>query len=139
MVVLQYLESNFVSSTEKLPFKKRAVAPADHLSAFTTTPHYYRLVLYIGHKRYVSCTLNRYCQRTLMLCTVSRDSSGKDLTPLRYISFQFISILVIDYIIFATENTYLFSSAHSSLFLREIRLVCFIKCHGLCLLLNSNN
>lgn len=71
----------------------------------------------------MSCALDRYCKRSLVLRAVSCDSSGKNLTSLGDISAQLVAVLVIDYIIFAAEYADFLSSAHASLFLREIRPV----------------
>ena len=83
--------------------------------------HY--LVLYIRHQCQMSCTLDRHCERSLVLRAVSGDPSGKNLTSLGDVSPELIAVLVIDHIILTAEYTNLLSSAHASLCLREIRPV----------------
>ena len=68
----------------------------------------------------MSCTLNRYRKRSLVLRAVSGDSSGKDLTSLRDVSAQLVAVLVVDYIILAAEYADFLSSAHPSLFLGDM-------------------
>ncbi len=46
-----------------------------------------QLILNIGHKREMTGSLDRYGKRSLMLCTVAGDPSGKDLSSLGYVSF----------------------------------------------------
>ncbi len=88
------------------------------------------LVLYVRHHSQMTCSLNSNCQRSLMFCTVSGDSSGKNLTSLRYVSFQFCDILVINLIVFfSTEYTYFFSSAAASSLHRRIRSLTSVICH----------
>ena len=72
-------------------------------------------ILDVGHDGEMTCSLNCNRQCTLMLCTVSGDSSGKDLASLRNILAQLSCILVIDLIIFfAAEYANFFSSASAS-------------------------
>ena len=73
------------------------------------------LVLYVWHKSDVTCSLDSYCQSSLMFCTVSCDSSRKDFSSFRDISLQFVYILVIDFVVFfTTENADFFSSASAA-------------------------
>lgn len=53
-------------------------------------------------------------QLTLMLGAVARNSSGKDLAPLRNISLQLIYILVADLTVSAAEYADLLSSVKSA-------------------------
>lgn len=46
-------------------------------------PAGFYLFIYIADECHMSCTLNSYLECTLMLCTVSADSSRKNLTTLR--------------------------------------------------------
>ena len=75
---------------------------------------FFYLLSNIWHQRNMSCSLNSYGKRSLMLCTITGDSAGKNFSSFRYISFQFVCILVIYHIIFAAEYTDFFSSAHSA-------------------------
>ena len=60
----------------------------------------------------MTCSLNSNSQSSLMFCTVSCDSSRKDLTSLRNIFSEFCYILVIDLIVFFTAE-YTVSSART--------------------------
>lgn len=62
----------------------------------------------------MSCTFDRERDRSLMLCTVSGDSSRKNFTSLGNIMSQLCSILVADRAVFSAENTDLSSSSRGS-------------------------
>ena len=84
----------------------------------------------------MTCSLDSYCQRSLVLRAIAGDSSGKDLASLRNISLQLIGILIINHIVFSTEYANLFSSAHTASALhRRIAFFCFIISHDRYLLL----
>ena len=69
-------------------------------------------------------------QSSLMRCTGSRDSSGKDLPALGNILVELRSILIIDLVIFSTEDTNLLLSVEPAPFLeRRIRFIRFVKSH----------
>ena len=89
------------------------------------------LVLNVGHQCNVTCSLDSNSQSSLMFCTVSGDSSRKDLSSLGNVSFQFVNILVIDLVIlFATEYANFLSSASASSLHGRIAFLCFIVSHG---------
>lgn len=85
----------------------------------------------------MSCPLDCNGERSLVLCAVTGDPSGKDLASLGNVSAELIAVLVVDHIILAAEHADFFPSAHPSLFLREIRLIRFIECHNLTSILHS--
>ena len=88
------------------------------------------LVLYVRHKCNVTCSLDRYSERSLMLCTVACDSSRKDLTSLRDVSLELVYILLIDLVVlFTTENANFFSSAHAASSLHRSIASILIECH----------
>ena len=76
-------------------------------------------------------SLDCYCKSSLMLCTVACDSSWKNLSSLRNISFQLIGILIINHAVLLTaENTYFFSSANAaSSHFGAFGFIRFIECH----------
>ena len=89
-----------------------------------------RLLYGVRKHRHVSCTLDRYSERSLVLCAVAGDSSRKNLASLRDVSLELSGILVIDRLCLrAAEYADLSSSADScssrSRVLRFIRLHCW--------------
>ena len=78
----------------------------------------------------MTCSLNRCRQRSLMLCTVAGNTTGKNLPSLRYVSFQLVGILVIDYVILAAEYTNLpFPADSTPLSHRAVGFLCLIISH----------
>ena len=74
-------------------------------------------------------SLDGYCQGSLVLRAVSGDPSGKDLTALGDVPFQFCNILVVDLIVlFATEDTDFFPSASASPLHGRVASL-FAECH----------
>ena len=72
----------------------------------------FRLFLNIGHKRKMTCSLDRYGKRSLMLCTVAGNSSRQDLAALGNVFPKLCYILVIDLIVLCSaEHSDFFSSA----------------------------
>ena len=91
-----------------------------------TASFYSQLVLNVRHQCNVSCSLDCYCKSSLMLCTVSCDSSRKDFSSLGNILLKLCYVLVIDLVIlFTTEYADFFSSAGRSSSLDNRPLVCF--------------
>ena len=82
----------------------------------TARLYHEKLILYIRKDRHVARALDGCGQLTLMLGAVARNSSGKDLAPLRNLSLQLIYILVADLAFLATEYANFLSSAESTRF-----------------------
>ena len=55
-----------------------------------------QLVQCIWHQGYVTGTFDCYSQSSLMLCTCTGNSSRKNFTSFRHITFQFCNIFVIN-------------------------------------------
>jgi len=88
----------------------------------------------------VACTLDCKCDRTLMLCAVTCDSSRKDLAALRDVSLQLIDILVADFTVLAAEYADFLSSAESALLSSVSAFTAFaisLVSHNISLLLRS--
>ena len=75
----------------------------------------FSLVRCVGQKRYVTGSLNSYCESSLMSCTGSCDSSGKNFSSLRDVSLKCCSIFVGNlFALVSAEKANLLSSANDA-------------------------
>src|SRR5699024_10075751 len=65
----------------KKPLNAGSPAPKGFSFIYLYKPN--QLLLYVRHQSNVTISLNSYSQRSLMFCTVSCDSSRKDLSSFR--------------------------------------------------------
>ena len=71
--------SEYQNIFQKLLSLKRPTVHTDSWPCLYRIPV---LILYIGHQSNVAGSLDRYRQRSLVLCTITGDTTGKNLAPL---------------------------------------------------------
>ncbi len=94
-----------------------------------------KLILNVRHDCELTSSLNSNGKLSLMLSAVTGNAAGKDLSSLGNELLQLSCVLVIDNVVFTTENANLLTSADAAFSLSgAFGTLGLIECHNLILL-----
>lgn len=88
------------------------------------------LILNVRHNSELTSTLDSYGELSLMLCAVTGNAAGKNLSSLGNELLKLCCILIINNVVLTTENANLLTSADSALSLSgAFGTLCLYDCH----------